>query len=288
MVDSGKDADDARNVVGLFVPKFNLHILGGATMADEIKVFENQEFGTVRTTIIDGEPWFIAVDVCNALEISNPTQALARLDSDEKMILCLTEGHSGQRGGARSVNIVNEPGLYTLVLGSRKPEAKAFKRWITHDVIPDVRKHGAYMTPETIEKVLTDPDTIIKLATQLKDEREARIRLEQENKILLPKAEFADAISATEDSILIKHMASLLSQNGFKTGQNRLFKLLRDDGYLCSTRDDRWNTPTQTAIDKGLFTVEEHNIRIFGQPQLKVTTRVTPKGQKFFLRKYTA
>lgn len=250
-------------------------------MADKIKVFENQEFGTVRTTIIDGEPWFVATDVCKALGIDR-TQT-RRLDDDEKGVCSIQTP-----GGKQELTIVNEPGLYTLVLGSRKPEAKAFKRWVTHEVIPDIRKHGAYMTPETIEKVLTDPDTIIKLATQLKDEREARIMLEQENKILLPKAEFADAISATEDSILIKHMASLLSQNGFKTGQNRLFKLLRDDGYLCSTRDDRWNTPTQTAIDKGLFTVEEHNICIFGQPQLKVTTRVTPKGQKFFLRKYTA
>lgn len=109
----------------------------------------------------DGEPWFVAADVCRALEIGNPSDALGRLDSDERMTLDLTEGHSGQRGGAQKLNIVNEPGLYTLVLGSRKPEAKAFKRWITHEVIPTIRKHGAYMTPEKLEEALLNPDTPI-------------------------------------------------------------------------------------------------------------------------------
>lgn len=114
---------------------------------NELQVFENAEFGSVRTIAIDNEPWFVAVDVCKALDICNPSMALARLDEDEKMTLNSTEGHSGQRGGAQNYNIVNEPGLYTLVLGSRKAEAKAFKRWITHEVIPSIRKHGAYAAP---------------------------------------------------------------------------------------------------------------------------------------------
>lgn len=107
---------------------------------NELKVFENQEFGKVRTIVRDGEPWFVAVDVCKSLEISNPSMALNRLDDDEKMTLNSTDGHSGKRGGAQSLNIVNEPGLYSLVIGSKKPEAKKFKRWITHEVIPKSRK----------------------------------------------------------------------------------------------------------------------------------------------------
>lgn len=113
---------------------------------NEMQIFEKPEFGQIRTTTVDGEPWFVAVDVCRALELNNVTRAIDRLDEDEKMTLTSSEGHSGQRGGAQSMNIVNEPGLYTLVLGSRKPEAKAFKRWITHEVLPSIRKTGAYAT----------------------------------------------------------------------------------------------------------------------------------------------
>lgn len=113
---------------------------------NEMQIFESDRFGQFRTTTIDGEPWFVAADVCRALEIGNPSQALTKLDDDEKMTLTSNEGHSGQRGGAQSMNVVNEPGLYTLVLGSRKPEAKAFKRWITHEVLPSIRKTGAYAT----------------------------------------------------------------------------------------------------------------------------------------------
>lgn len=113
---------------------------------NEIQIFERAEFGQIRTTTIDDEPWFVAADVCRALELNNVSRAVDRLDDDEKMTLTSSEGHSGQRGGAQSMNMVNEPGLYTLVLGSRKPEAKAFKRWITHEVLPAIRRTGAYAT----------------------------------------------------------------------------------------------------------------------------------------------
>lgn len=113
---------------------------------NEMQIFEREEFGQIRTTTIDDEPWFVAADVCRALELNNVSRAVERLDDDEKMTLTSSEGHSGQRGGAQSMNVVNEPGLYTLVLGSRKPEAKAFKRWITHEVLPAIRKTGAYAT----------------------------------------------------------------------------------------------------------------------------------------------
>ena len=138
---------------------------------NEIKVFEHEKFGQVRTVEKEGEPWFVAVDVCRALEHSNVSVALDRLDEDER-----SKFNLGRQGDTWCVN---EPGLYSLVLGSRKPEAKAFKRWITHDVIPSIRKHGAYMTPQTIEDLIMNPDSIIQLATTLKQEREKRVALEE-------------------------------------------------------------------------------------------------------------
>ena len=141
---------------------------------NKLQTFKNETFGEVRTVMRDGEPWFVAADVCRALDIGNTSMALERLDNDEKMTLSLTDSHSGQRGGAQSYTIINEAGLYTLVLGSRKPEAKAFKRWITHEVIPSIRKHGAYLTAETAERLMADPDFQIKLLTRLRDEQEGR------------------------------------------------------------------------------------------------------------------
>lgn len=135
-------------------------------MNNELQIFKNEEFGEIRTVVIDNEPWFVAKDVCDCLEIKNPSDALKRLDEDER-----TRFNLGRQG---ETNIVNEYGLYTLVLGSTKKEAKRFKRWITHDVLPSIRRHGAYMTPETIESVLLSPDTLIKLAQNLKDEQEKR------------------------------------------------------------------------------------------------------------------
>lgn len=147
---------------------------------NEIQVFENSQFGQIRTILKDWEPWFVAVDVCKALEINNHKDAITRLDDDEKLGVALTDPH----GREQVTNVISEPGLYSLVLGSRKKEAKAFKRWITHEVIPAIRKHGGYLTPEKLEEVLLSPDTLIRLATDLKEERERRLALEGENAAL--------------------------------------------------------------------------------------------------------
>lgn len=147
----------------------------------------------VRVVVKDGEPWFVAADVCKVLEVTNPTVALDRLDNDERAKFNL--GRQGE------TNIVNEPGLYSLILGSRKREAKAFKRWITHDVIPAIRKFGGYLTPEAAEKALQDPDFIIRLATALKEERAKRMALEEENLHLRPKALYCDSVLDSEGLI---------------------------------------------------------------------------------------
>lgn len=166
-------------------------------MANELKVFENQEFGQVRVVMKAGESWFVAADVCRALDIANPRDAVARLDNDEKNTVVLTDGNRGNP----NATAVNEPGLYSLVIGSRKPEAKQFKRWITHEVIPSIRKHGAYLTSEMTEQLLSDPDTIIRIATDLKNERAARLvaeakveKLAAANAEMQPKVDYYHAV----------------------------------------------------------------------------------------------
>lgn len=270
-------------------------------------VFEDKQFGQVRTMIINGDIWFVAADVCKALEIGNPTMALGRLDDDEKALSSI-EGLS--RGNDKG-NIVNEPGLYTLVLGSRKPEAKAFKRWITHEVIPSIRKNGGYIVGQ--EKMTEDQlhTQAQKVADNIINERDAlRLKLfsadplevvEAHKKLLeletaplkqtikeqQPKVEFSDAVNFSHDGIMVKDLAHLLTQNGFQIGQNKLFELLRDDGFLCTGSGNRYNTPLQTSINRGIMCVREHGFQDgCGRVHLHFTTLITPKGQRFFLQKY--
>lgn len=249
-------------------------------MSNSITIFENQQFGQIRSVTQDGEPWFVAADVCQILEIQNVTQAVARLDADEKAMLNI-----GLRGG--DTNVVNEYGLYTLVLASRKPEAKEFKRWITHEVIPTIRKHGAYMTAERIEDILLNPDTIIKLATELKAERTARLEAEKVNQINAPKVIFADAVSVSHSTILIGDLAKLLRQNGIDIGANRLFAWLRENNYLIRREGTDFNTPTQASMDMGLFSIKETVIsHSDGHTSVSKTTKVTGKGQQYFINKF--
>ena len=181
---------------------------------NELQIFKSPEFGEIRTITKNGEPWFLAADVCRALEIINTTDAVKRLEEDEKARLNL-----GLRGG--DTNMVNEYGLYSLVLASRKPEAKQFKRWITHDVIPAIRKHGGYLTPEKVEEALLNPDTIIKLATSLKAEREKNVRLQTENVKqrqiigeLKPKADYTDIILNNHGLVTITQIAKDYGMSG--------------------------------------------------------------------------
>jgi len=244
---------------------------------NQLQIFNFNE-NQVRTVLINNEPWFVAKDVCEILEITNPTMALQRLDNDERAKFNL--GRQGE------TNIVNEPGLYTLILGSRKPEAKQFKRWITHEVIPAIRKHGAYMTSETIEKVLTDPDTIIKLATNLKEERAKRMAAEALVEKQKPKVVFAKAVETSDDTILIGQLAKILAQNGVKIGQNRLFQWMRDNGYL-GKKGAHYNEPTQYSMDLGLFEVKERTVNNpDGSIRITRTTKVTGKGQIYFVNKF--
>lgn len=214
---------------------------------NEMQVFQNPEFGEIRTLHIDGDPWFVAADVCRVLEIQNATQALDRLDADERSMFNI-----GRQGNG---NIVNESGLYSLVLGSRKPEAKTFKRWITKEVIPSIRKHGAYMTPAKIEEVLLNPDTIIKLAQNLKAEQEKvsalSVQVAQRDQIigeLKPKADYCDSIlqnpGLTKTTIIAKDYGmtarafnAILHELGVQYKQGKqwiLYKKHQEEGYAMS------------------------------------------------------
>lgn len=232
----------------------------------------------VRTVTINNEPYFVATDVTKILGITNTTVALSRLDEDER-----SKFNLGRQGKA---NVVNEYGLYELIIASRKSEAHEFKRWITHEVIPSIRKHGAYMTPQTIEKALLSPDTIINLATQLKEEQEQRKHLQEENEQMKPKALFADAVSTSNSSILIGQLAKILRQNGVSIGQNRLFAWMRKHGYL-GTRGSNRNVPTQRSMELGLFKTKETVINHSdGHTTVNITTKITGKGQQYFIQKF--
>lgn len=241
---------------------------------EAIQVFQNEQFGQVRTTIKDGEPWFVAADVCRALEISDNRSATARLDDDEKGAVSIRTP-----GGYQGMTVISEPGLYALVLGSRKPEAKAFKRWITHEVIPSIRKSGGYIAGQS---TMSDADLMAKallVAQRQIEQRDAQITEMQ------PKALFADAVSASKSSILIGELAKMLRQNGVDIGQNRLFEYLRENGYLCKS-GAMYNCPTQRAMDMGLFEIKETAIQhADGHVTINRTPKVTGKGQVYFVNK---
>lgn len=241
----------------------------------------------LRTIEKDGGLWWVLKDVCDVLGLSNPTMIASRLDEDEKDIF-KTKPDLGMDIPNRGMTIINESGLYNVILRSDKPQAKNFKRWVTHEVLPSIRRHGAYMSEKTLEQALTSPDFLIQLATQLKDEQNARRKLEAQIEQDAPKVLFAKAVETAHNSILIGDLAKLLRQNGVDTGQKRLFELLRKEGYLIKNGSS-YNMPTQRAMDMGLFEVKESTINNpDGSVRISRTTKVTGKGQTYFINKFLA
>ena len=239
---------------------------------NNLRIFNNTSFGNVRILLQDNETWFVAKDVCDCLEIKNTTDALKRLDDDERSRLNL--GRQGE------TNIVNEYGLYSLVLSSRKPEAKEFKRWITHDVIPQIRKTGQYVAD--IPKTL--PDALRAYANEVEEHNKAKALIEEQK----PKVLFADSVAASHTSILVGDLAKLLHQNGVKDmGQKRLFNWLRENSYLIKRKGSDYNSPTQKAMEMGLFQIKETVVsHADGHTSVNKTTKVTGKGQQYFINKF--
>ncbi|WHO84929.1 phage antirepressor [Limosilactobacillus oris] len=242
----------------------------------------------VRTVTIDNEPYFVATDVTNILGLTNTTVALSRLDDDER-----SKFNLGRQGEA---NVVNEYGLYELIIASRKPEAHEFKRWITHEVLPAIRKHGAYMTDQKAFDVTHNAQGLADLLQQAADQlKQKDIQIEE----MKPKALFADAVSTAKTNILIGEMAKILKANGVDyitvagqkvtMGQNHFFQWLRENGYLIKRRGTDYNAPTQMAMNKGLFKVKEStSIDANGTTRVNKTTKVTGKGQQYFTNYFLA
>lgn len=248
-------------------------------MNNEIRKFDFR--GASLRTLTDeaGEPWFVAKDVCDILEISNPSDALKRLDDDERSRFNL--GRQGE------TNIVNEAGLYVLVLGSRKPEAHEFKRWVTHEVLPQIRKTGGYIPATDADDDMTILAKAVMIGQRTMEAQKRKIASQQSRIVELePKARFADAVAASDGTCLVGELAKMLRQNGMDIGQNRLFRLLQADGYLGKSGSNR-NVPTQRAMDLGLFRIKETTVtHADGHTTVSRTPKVTGKGQRYFIDRY--
>lgn len=246
----------------------------------EMKIFENEEFGAIRTIEIDGDVWFVAKDISDKLGYAETSNMIKRIDRED-FISSKLEGMN-----MRSI-LINESGLYSAILGSKLESAKRFKRWVTSEVLPTIRKHGAYMTDMTIEKMVENPDLLIELATKLKQEKEERKRLEKQVEEERPHAILGRAITTAKTSILIGDLAKILNQNGVNIGAKRLFEWMRNNGYLIKRKGTDWNMPTQRSMDLELFEVKE-SVHIDGNGCNKITrtTKVTGKGQEYFVNRF--
>lgn len=240
---------------------------------NDLQLFNNPEFGAVRAVEVDGEPWFVGKDVAQALGYSNPRKALAdHVDAEDKGVTkCDTPG------GEQDITTINESGLYSLVLSSKLPGAKKFKRWVTAEVLPTIRKTGGYQLPKDFPSALR----------ALADTAEKLLAAETENEANKPKVLFADAVSTAKTSILVGELAKLLKQNGVDIGQNRLFGWLRENGFLIRRNGTDFNMPTQKSMDLGLFEIKETVVsHADGHTSVNKTPKVTGKGQQYFVQRF--
>ncbi|MGQ2374613.1 phage antirepressor [Companilactobacillus zhachilii] len=246
-----------------------------------------QEFNfkgnNVRTVQINDEPYFVGNDITNTLKYKNGRKAI----NDHVDVEDVREERIVTPSGIQKMKVINESGLYSLILSSKLPTAKEFKHWVTSEVLPSIRKHGAYLTDSAIENTLTDPDYLIRLATQLKTEREGRLIAEKQAKEMKPKAIFADSVTTSNSTILVGELAKILKGNGVEIGQNRLFKWLRENGYLIKRHGADYNSPTQKSMDMGLFKIKESShVNGNGVTVVTKTPKVTGRGQQYFINKF--
>ena len=241
-------------------------------MNNEIKIFSSAEFGEVRTIVIEGDPWMVGEDVAEILGYSNPQKAIRdHVDAEDK-----TVNDSFTVNGTQGT-LINESGLYALVLSSKLPTAKKFKRWVTSEILPQIRKTGSYNVPLTLEQQMAHG---LLAAQKVLAEKEAQITE------MKPKAIFADAVATSKSSILIGDLAKILKGNGIETGQKRLFNWLRENGYLIKSGSSK-NMPTPKAMELKLFEVKETTINNpDGSIRVTKTTKVTGKGQHYFINKF--
>lgn len=244
---------------------------------NELQVFKNQEFGSVRTLVVNDEPWFVGKDIAESLGYTATEKAIrTHIDGDDKGV---TEMDTP--GGKQKVVIINESGLYSLVLSSKLPSAKKFKRWVTSEVLPALRKTGQYQVKE-----LSGSELMARALIEAQNVLAAKDKVIEEMK---PKVVFADAVATSHTSILVGELAKILKQNGIEMGQKRLFAWLREKGYLIKRQGTDYNMPTQKAMDLGLFEIKEGSyVNGSGVNITTKTPKVTGKGQQYFINKFLA
>lgn len=249
---------------------------------NELQIFKNEEFGEIRTVQLNNETYFVGKDVARALgygEGKSLNNAIANhvAEEDKGVTELMTPG------GKQNMTVINESGLYALIFGSKLESAKRFKHWVTSEVLPSIRKHGVY----AVDELLENPDMAIKAFTALKEEREKNKLLQADNDRMKPKEIFADAVATSHTTILIGDLAKILKQNGVEIGQKRLFAWLRDNGYLIKRNGADYNMPTQKAMERGLFEIKESTVNNpDGSVRINRTTKVTGKGQQYFINKF--
>lgn len=257
---------------------------------EAIKIFENDRFGEVRVAGTSENPLFCLVDVCRVLEIKNPRDCKSRLKPEG---VVLTDGVSkttNQYGITTeqevTLTFINEQNLYKVIMRSDKPQAEPFQDWVCGEVLPSIRKHGAYMTNDTLEKALASPDFLIQLATNLKEEQQKRIEAERKVTEAAPAVAFTKAVQSANSSCLIGELAKLIAQNGYSIGEKRLFAWMRDNGYL-GKQGERYNIPNQQYVEQGLFELKK-GVRSGNNGVLHttITPKVTGKGQVYFVNKF--
>lgn len=257
---------------------------------EAIKIFENDRFGEVRVAGTSENPLFCLVDVCRVLEIKNPRDCKSRLKPEG---VVLTDGVSkttNQYGITTeqevTLTFINEQNLYKVIMRSDKPQAEPFQDWVCGEVLPSIRKHGAYMTNDTLEKALASPDFLIQLATNLKEEQQKRIEAERKVTEAAPAVAFTKVVQSANSSCLIGELAKLIAQNGYSIGEKRLFAWMRDNGYL-GKQGERYNIPNQQYVEQGLFELKK-GVRSGSNGVLHttITPKVTGKGQVYFVNKF--
>ena len=251
---------------------------------NELMIFNNPEFGEIRTIEEDGKVLFCGSDVAKALGYAKPQNAI---DRHCKGALKRGIPHPQSPDKTIEMNFIPEGDIYRLAAKSELPGAERFESWIFDEVLPSIRKHGAYLTPETLEAAILNPDTMIRLCTALKDEQDKRKALEEKQEADRPKVLFADSVAASKTSILVGELAKLLKQNGVDIGQNRLFHWLRPNGSLIRRQGTDYNMPTQRAMEMGLFEIKETSItHADGHTSVNKTPKVTGKGQQYFVNAF--
>lgn len=247
----------------------------------ELQVFNNNEFGQLRTINIDGKDYFVGKDIALSLGYAIPSKAInTHCKGVSKMEV-------PTNGGIQQMLMITEGDIYRLITHSKLPNSEKFEEWVFDEVLPSIRKHGMYATETTIDNILNNPDFGIRLLTELKEEKAKRKTLEEENKTNKPKVIFADAVATSQTSILVGELAKILKQNDIEIGEKRLFKWLRNNGYLIKRNGSDYNMPTQKSVDLGVIEIKERAINNpDGSVRVTKTPKVTGKGQQYFINKF--